>query len=175
MPPDHIERDAALSLSRIMPRLEAEHATQIAPEEWRVFKSRLELVFPRLFALLRHLYGKQYDFFYHLESTLGMAARLWIARPPEMKELDKEREHDPHWYLSEQMMGAVCYVDLFAGDLHGLREKVPYFKELGLTYLHLMPLFLAPVGENDGGYAVSSYRAVNPALGTMQQLSELAA
>ncbi len=72
------------------------------------------------------------------------------------------------------MLGGVCYVDLFAGDLQGLRQKIPYFKELDLTYLHLMPLFRVPVGENDGGYAVSSYREVNPALGTMPELAELA-
>jgi amylosucrase len=37
-----------------------------------------------------------------------------------------------------------------------------------------MPLFLAPEGNNDGGYAVSSYRTVSPALGSMEQLAELA-
>ena len=61
------------------------------------------------------------------------------------------------------MVGGVCYVDLFAGDLAGLREQLPYFKELGLTYLHLMPLFDAPEGNSDGGYAISSYRRVSPA------------
>jgi amylosucrase len=55
-----------------------------------------------------------------------------------------------------------------------VRSKIPYFKELGLTYLHLMPLFKSPGGENDGGYAVSSYREVAPSLGTMGQLSALA-
>ena len=72
------------------------------------------------------------------------------------------------------MLGGVCYVDLFAGDLEGMKSKIPYFKELGLTYLHLMPLFKAPEGENDGGYAVSSYREVHPPLGTMEQLASLA-
>ena len=52
-------------------------------------------------------------------------------------------------------------------------SKIPYFKELGLTYLHLMPLFKMPRGENDGGYAVSSYRDVHPPLGTMKQLASL--
>lgn len=37
-----------------------------------------------------------------------------------------------------------------------------------------MPLFKAPEGENDGGYAVSSYREVHPPLGTMEQLASLA-
>jgi amylosucrase len=64
-------------------------------------------------------------------------------------------------------------VDLFAGNLAGVRARIPYFKELGLTYLHLMPLFDCPAGENDGGYAVSDYRQVNPALGTMAELAEL--
>src|SRR5258708_24147699 len=72
------------------------------------------------------------------------------------------------------MAGGVCYVDLFAGDLKGLRDKIPYFKQLGLTYLHLMPLFKAPEGNSDGGYAVSSYREVDPRLGTIEELSGLA-
>ena len=88
--------------------------------------------------------------------------------------MDQAREADPLWFQSNQMLGGVCYVDLFAGDLEGVKSKIPYFKELGLTYLHLMPLFKAPEGENDGGYAVSSYREVHPPLGTMEQLASLA-
>ena len=69
----------------------------------------------------------------------------------------------------------MCYVDLFAGDLQGLKAKIPYFQELGLTYLHLMPLFKCPEGKSDGGYAVSSYRDVNPALGTIDDLRDVIA
>jgi amylosucrase/maltose alpha-D-glucosyltransferase/alpha-amylase len=72
------------------------------------------------------------------------------------------------------MVGAMCYVDLFAGDLQGLRKHIPYLSELGITYLHLMPVFKVPDGDNDGGYAVSSYREVDPRLGTMEDLAELA-
>ena len=128
--------------------------------------------FPRLFRLLLHLYGNRYDFFYHLERILEAGARMWLARPADLKALDTRREADPGWFQSEQMLGGVCYVDLFAGNLAGIRAKIPYFKELGLTYLHLMPLFACPEGENDGGYAVSDYREVNPALGTMAELAE---
>jgi amylosucrase/maltose alpha-D-glucosyltransferase/alpha-amylase len=45
---------------------------------------------------------------------------------------------------------------------------------MGITYLHLMPVFRVPEGDNDGGYAVSSYREVNPRLGTMEDLAALA-
>ena len=37
-----------------------------------------------------------------------------------------------------------------------------------------MPLFEVPEPENDGGYAVTSYRRVKPILGNMDQLKELA-
>ncbi len=169
-----MNRKAKRSLERILPRLRTRF-DKAAPAVWETFQARLEANFERLFDLLLHLYGEQYDFFYHLESILETAARMWLARPDELKTLDAEREADPAWFQSQEMLGGVCYVDLFAGDLAGLRSKISYFKELGLTYLHLMPLFLSPEGENDGGYAVSSYRQVDPNLGTMTQLSELAA
>jgi glycosidase len=168
-----MNRQATRSLERILPRLKVEFADADAAH-WTAFHDRLEANFENLFELLLHLYGDQYDFFYHLESILETAARMWLARPAELKALDARREADPLWFQSQDMLGGVCYVDLFAGNLAGIRAKIPYFKELGLTYLHLMPLFLSPAGENDGGYAVSSYRKVSPVLGTMAELTALA-
>jgi amylosucrase len=167
---------AQKTLDRLWPRIEARYAGFAAdePEAWATFTRRVRLHFERLFGRLHPLYGNQYDFIFHLESLLDSLARFGRERPPALKALDEEREINPGWFLSNQMLGGVCYVDLFAGDLAGIRERVPYFKQLGLTYLHLMPLFKAPEGENDGGYAVSSYREVNPALGTMAQLAQLA-
>jgi len=167
-----MNRQARRSLDRILPRLKSSFA-EAAPAVWEPFQTRLKANFETLFDLLLHLYGGQYDFFYHLESILETTARMWLARPAELKTLDAQCEADPLWFQSQEMLGGVCYVDLFAGDLAGIRAKIPYFKELGLTYLHLMPLFLSPAEENDGGYAVNSYRDVNPALGTMDQLAEL--
>ena len=166
-----IDNEARLSLERLRPRVQAALG---ADGDWMAFNRRLEAHFPRLFRLLHELYGGQYDFFYHLEQTLLLAASAWRERPTALKTQDGAREHNPDWYQANQMLGGVCYVDLFAGDLDGIRAKIPYFKELGLTYLHLMPLFKAPEGDNDGGYAVSSYREVNPALGDMAGLRELA-
>jgi glycosidase len=97
-----------------------------------------------------------------------------FQRPADLRQLDRQREQNPLWFQSNQVLGGVCYVNLFAGDLAGIRAKIPYFKELGLTYLHLMPLFKMPEEENDdGGYAVSSFREVHPPLGTMDELAQL--
>ncbi len=168
-----MDRRATLSLARILPRLEARFAVEAGDDAWAGFAARLTDNFGVLFDGLVRLYGDQYDFFYHLESILAMTARMWLDRPADLRALDARREADPAWFQSERMLGGVCYVARFAGDLAGLRAKLPYLRELGLTYLHLMPLFPAPVGNNDGGYAVSSYREVTPTLGTMAELAEL--
>lgn len=174
---DEVRAQAARSLDRLLPRLRAEMAVVITedPTTWQQFEARLGREWERLFALLLRLYGHHYDFFYHLEQILALAARSWIGRPSPLRDLDVRREADPTWFQAQQMVGAVLYVDLFADTLAGLRARLPYLKQLGVTYLHLMPLFEAPEGNSDGGYAVSSYRTVSPSLGTMAELSDLAA
>ena len=174
--PSHTQGKAALSLKRLLPRLGDRYAGYAAehPQDWQAFLNRLEAHFERLFGLLLPIYGGQFDFFYYLEDLLNTLARAWVERPADLKALDAQREGHPDWFHSNGMLGGVLYVDLFAGDLSGVRSRIPYFKELGLTYLHLMPLFKAPEPENDGGYAISSYHEVNPALGTIQQLADLA-
>ena len=160
-----------LTLERLLPRIDP---ILRAVDTSELFLKRLSKHFVSLFRLLYELYGEQYDFFYHIEAILSHMAHLYIQRPPELKTLDITREQDLQWFQSEDMVGAVCYVDLFAGTLTQLKDKMPYFKALGITYLHLMPLFKSPEENSDGGYAVSDYRQVNPTLGTMRQLAELA-
>ncbi len=166
---------AKLTLSRLLPRIKTEFPQiDLASTEWKCFLDRLEENFPRLFDLLLHLYGSQYDFFYHLEQLIFVIVRMWLERDMELKILDEQRIANPAWFKSNQMLGGVCYVDLFAKNLKGVERKIPYFKELGLNYLHLMPLFKCPEGNNDGGYAVSNYREVNPTLGNINDLKQLA-
>lgn len=174
-PTTSLDIEAQRTLRRILPRLELLLTEQIAADKpgWQAFTQRLPGRFPALFRLYIELYGSRYDFFFHIEDLLASLARAWFQRPTDLRELDQTREQNPTWYQSNQLLGGVCYVDLFAGDLEGIRSKIPYFLELGLNYLHLMPLFKAPESENDGGYAVSSYREVHPPLGTMVQLASL--
>ena len=166
-----VEREAMKTLERLMPRLQPLMTHEPNKE---IFLTRLQYEFPRLFRLLHELYGQRYDFFYHLEQILMNAVEMFIKRPAELKALDQQREADKLWFQSETMVGGVCYVDLFADDLKGIKKRIPYFKELGLTYVHLMPLFQSPEENSDGGYAISDYRTVNPDLGTMEQLADLA-
>lgn len=141
----------------------------------REFFAHAERHLPRLHELFVRLYGERADGLERLASVVDLARRSWTERPRALKALDRERDSSPDWFESERMLGGVCYVDRYAGGLSGIRDQIPYFRELGLTYLHLMPLFESPEGNSDGGYAVSSYRRVNPALGTMEELAALAA
>lgn len=167
-----LQEQAALSLERLLPRI---IPLIDGDPEPALFFERLNTCFPTLFELLFSLYGEHYDFFYHLEAAIAAAATSYRARSTELRVLDQRREAEPGWFQSETMMGGVGYADRFAGTLAGVRERIPYFQELGLRYLHLMPLFESPAVNNDGGYAISSFREVNPALGTMQELAQLAA
>ena len=166
--------ESRLSLQRLLPRLRKSFPAEIEGPEWAVFEERLEQHFPVLFDLLWQVYGPSYDFFYHVEQILRTCAESWLERDADLKSLDAIREGHPHWYQSNRVVGAMAYVDLFGGNLEGLRSKIDYLNELGVTYLHLMPLFRSPDGDDDGGYAISSYREVDPALGTMEELSDLA-
>ena len=138
------------------------------------FQRRLGLHFPALLTELSALYGARDDFLAALGGVLMTALEGWTQRSSELKALDGRREASPDWFQSQAMVGGVCYVDRYAGTLKGLQKDIPYFKDLGLTYFHAMPPFLCPRHNSDGGYAVSSYRQVNPALGDIADLRSLA-
>ena len=59
------------------------------------------------------------------------------------------------------------------GDLRGIIEKVPYIASLGVDMVWFNPFFVSP--QRDNGYDIADYRAVNPALGTMEDFEELVA
>ena len=148
--------------------------TSVKSDDRALFERRFEQHFDNLFELLFSIYGEHYDFYYHLQQLTQTLIAGVKDRPAKLKQQDGYRLADPHWYKHANMLGMACYVDLFAGDLSKLVERIPYLKKLGITYLHLMPLYQAPQGDSDGGYAVSNYRQVNPKLGTMDDLKILA-
>jgi len=166
------QRRAVKSVQRLKPRL-VPILADLDPQTRQLFWRRVDQHYPRAFEALMRLYGEHYSFYFHLENILKTVAQSYAARPTVLRQLDITREADPLWFQSGEMVGGVCYVDLFAGDLKGIQGNIPYFKELGLTYLHLMPLYKSPP-INDGGYAVSSYREINPELGTFDDLRTLA-
>lgn len=136
-----------------------------------LFQSRLARHMDELRWLYMELYGND-AMFAELCDNLHRFAE---ERSAALKKRDLEREADPQWYKSSDLVGMMMYIDNFAGDLKGVRKKLPYIQKTGVNLLHLMP-FLDTVPErSDGGYAVADFRAVRPDLGTMDDLEKLAA
>ena len=146
-----------------------------AAKHWPDIERRVTQNFPALHKALYTLYGHRYDFSDQLEKLLLAAVQSNARRSKDLRERDLVSEENPNWFHDNKAIGGVCYVKQFAGNIDGIRSRIPYFKSLGITYLHLMPLFECPKGRSDGGYAVSNYRKVNPDLGTMEDLKKLAA
>jgi amylosucrase len=137
-----------------------------------VFATRLQRYWPDL---LTGLTGAYPDHAPEMANRLvEIAAQNFQQRPADLRLLDLRRHADPQWYQHQQMLGYATYTDLFAGDLKGVADRVDYLAELGVTYLHLMPLLKPRPGQNDGGYAVMDYRAVRSDLGSIDDLRELA-
>ena len=146
----------------------------LEPLEQNIFCSRLALFWDDIERPLRLLYGDRADYETWRDHFLSIVARSYAARPSDLRMLDLERLAEEDWFQLPQMVGYVCYTERFAGDLPGVEKKIDYLKELGVTYLHLMPLLKPRPGANDGGYAVMDYRQVRDDLGTMDDLAHLA-
>jgi amylosucrase len=144
-----------------------------APDQ-EIFYIRLKQAWTDVLRPLAGLYGQRPDYDRWLREFVTLAARHYAQRPRALRLLDLARLTDPDWFQQSRMLGYVCYVDRFAGSLAGTLERIDYLKELGVTYLHLMPLLQPRPGANDGGYAVLDYRQVDPRVGTMADLSRLA-
>ena len=57
------------------------------------------------------------------------------------------------------------------GDLRGIASKLDYLKDLGVDCLWITPFFPSP--QNDNGYDVSDYCAIEPIFGTMDDFENL--
>ena len=139
------------------------------------FQLRMGANFPIITDLFQQLYADSPYGAKAFQDLLVTLVKHFEERSSYQKERDLDRVAHPNWYSSEKIVGMMLYVDLFNQDFKGLKEKIPYFKDLGINTIHLMPFLDVPEFENDGGYAVRDYRKVNPKFGTMEDFESLVA
>ncbi len=156
------------------PAVEYDARSRLGLAEADAFLARLESLSFDITGPLGQVYGGVVDVDKLATRLVLDALEVTAARPPEMRRLDRRREIDPAWFQRSRMIGYVCYADRFAGTLQGVRRHLDYLVELGVTYLHLMPLLRPREGDSDGGYAVADYGQVDPRIGTMTDLQALA-
>lgn len=161
-------------LSELLQELMEGPLAGMEPLAQKIFALRLEQHVADVLRPLTQLYPDHPQRLTILHRLLTQVAQGYAQRPEALRLLDIRRVQEPDWFQKSEMIGYVCYTDRFAGTLRGVAEKIPYLKELGVTYLHLMPLLRPRPGQNDGGYAVQDYRATDERLGSMDDLRWLA-
>jgi amylosucrase len=140
---------------------------------WDMFEARLRRWWPDAAEGLHAVYA-DHDVDALAARLVAIAARGAAERPASLRRLDLDRVLQPDWFQAPSMLGYACYTERFAGTLSGVRDAIGYLRELGVTYLHLMPLLQPREGDSDGGYAVADYRAVRSDLGTIDDVAALA-
>lgn len=139
-------------------------------KEDEIFQRRLEKHHDELKWLYMELYDND-SMFAELCTNLY---RFHKERKRQLKARDKEREKNPQWFRKNDMLGMMLYIDQFAGNLKGVKEKLSYLEDCQVNCLHLMPFLDSPKAHSDGGYAVADFRKVRTDLGTMEDLAALA-
>ena len=157
-------------LNEILSKLKPE----IGRMRLRHFYTRLGANFYAIHSLFHLLYGDRPDFKQQMVSLVETLAFRYIERSPALRKSDLERELDYNWFLSQKWVGMALYLDRFAGDLAGLRTRLPYLQELGVNMLHIMPILDCPPGASDGGYAVRDFNKIDPRFGTAEDVGGLA-
>lgn len=114
------------------------------------------------------LYPKNVEsHFGSLQETIYSA---FSQRKKSLKQLDLAATA---WHMQQDLVGMTLYLDLFTVDLPGFKKKIPYLQELGINFIHFMPLLMTRTGDNDGGYAVKDYKSTQEKYGMMDDFIAL--
>lgn len=152
----------------------ANHDTaKVSADAVQDFNLRLAANYHSMRKLFMQLYGRREDAEPQLTQLLDHLRVAFDQRSKSLKKLDQQREVEPDWFLSQKWVGMAMYGDRFAGNLAGINQRVDYLQELGVNMIHIMPMMRCPEGANDGGYAISDFREVDPRFGTMKDIATL--
>ena len=80
--------------------------------------------------------------------------------------------NDAPFYTKDTETGEVVLYDFFGGDLNGIRSKLTYLKELGISAIYLNPVFASPSNHR---YDTADYHTIDPILGTNEDMETLCA
>lgn len=79
--------------------------------------------------------------------------------------------YDSPYYVKDEQ-GRILRYDFFGGNLNGIKEKLDYLQELGVTILYLNPIFESASNHK---YDTADYLKIDPNFGSEQDLANLCA
>jgi alpha-glucosidase len=74
------------------------------------------------------------------------------------------------WDELPESQSGYPFLDFWGGDLEGIKQKIPYLKQLGITALYLNPIFHALSNHK---YDTIDYKKIDPHFGTNEEFAEL--
>jgi amylosucrase len=149
--------------------------TTLPRHRQEIFNLRFARSVRDLFGPLEELYGHLPDYAGFCDGLIAALVAAEAERSEALASLDLKRDLEPDWFQRQDMVGYVFYIDRFNRDLKGVLNKLDYLEELGARYVHFMPCLEPRPGDSDGGYSVRNYRAIDPRLGTMDDLAKVTA
>ncbi len=96
----------------------------------------------------------------------------FFRAPTEAQDTDERRRRHKSWDedffpIRERENGSM---DFWGGTLNGIREKLPYLRDMGVTVLYLNPVFLS---QHNHHYDTGDYTQIDPGLGTAAEFDAL--
>jgi 4-alpha-glucanotransferase len=73
-------------------------------------------------------------------------------------------------YIKDPAAGNILYFDFFGGTLKGIREKLDYLADMGITCLYLNPVFAS---RSNHHYDTGNYKKIDSFLGTEEEFVNL--
>lgn len=83
----------------------------------------------------------------------------------------EDKTGEPYFWPNEQADGYLNR-DYFGGDFEGIRQKLPYLHDMGVTCIYLNPIFEA---HSNHRYNTANYLKPDPVLGTTEEFTRLRA
>lgn len=80
--------------------------------------------------------------------------------------------NDPPMYYMDKATGQIIAYDYFGGNIQGVREKLSYLKDLGISVIYFNPIFQSTANHH---YDTADYRNVDPMFGTNEEFAQLCA
>ena len=76
---------------------------------------------------------------------------------------------DPPCYYKDPDTKEIIAYDFFGGNIAGVRAKLPYLKDLGISVIYFNPVFES---ESNHRYDTGDYKKIDPLLGTNEEFED---
>ncbi|MDJ1114626.1 DUF3459 domain-containing protein [Microbacterium dauci] len=102
-----------------------------------------------------------------VDVLVDAATHAWLTRSLDLRVHGEQRAQARDRLTSRFTLGGACFAGRYAGNLAGLRDEIPYLRDLGVTLLRVESPF------ETGADGTPDLRRIDRGLGSLQRMVEL--